>query len=687
MLPAFKTALIGVAFVTCTGLVLLVSCLRPPDPASRTPSDASPTPDAAKAQTTEQSSVEYPAKPTLPAPVGLPAGQGSAVTLQRYIVVDQFGYRPELTKVAVLANPERGWNAADEYVPGDQLEVRRWNDGNAVFEGAASVWNEGAIDETAGDRGAWFDFSELREPGLYYVYDPANDVRSHPFSIADDVYADVLKAAMKMFYFNRANFEKKAPHACVGDKCWLHGPDYLGAGQDAEARSVEARLQPGTARDLSGGWWDAGDTNKYVTFSNDAFHQLLTAYQEHPAAFGDDFGIPESGNDLPDLIDEVLVEFRWLKKMQPADLDGGVILKLGNVDYGDPLPEQSEFPRFYYPKPCSSATISLASEMAHAAVVFKRFPVLAVETQDALLRAERAWNHYSKTEKNTECDDGTIKSGDADRSLEQQQATAVTAAVYLFAATRDLKYDRYVVEHHASTRPFEDDHWSVYDQSQGDALMYYTTLPAAHQQTKAAILGRKLELAKSVDYFGFEATSDLYLAYMRPSTYHWGSNNARAAIGNTNYDLVQYAVIPEAERSRFARRAEGMMHSFHGVNPMQLVYLTNMYAFGAEASADEAFHTWFRDGDPTYDNARASKLGPAPGYVTGGPNQFYCKDQDPKVHACATSPVRDQPPEKAYFDSNTAWEPGNPYDKSWEITEPAIYYQASYVRLLSKFVN
>jgi hypothetical protein len=31
--------------------------------------------------------------------------------------------------------------------------------------------------------------------------------------------------------------------------------------------------------------------------------------------------------------------------------------------------------------------------------------------------------------------------------------------------------------------------------------------------------------------------------------------------------------------------------------------------------------------------------------------------------------------------------PDRDYDMSWEITEPAIYYQAAYVKLLSKFVD
>jgi hypothetical protein len=173
---------------------------------------------------------------------------------------------------------------------------------------------------------------------------------------------------------------------------------------------------------------------------------------------------------------------------------------------------------------------------------------------------------------------------------------------------------------------------------------------------------------------------------MRPDSYHWGSNNARGGFGNTNYDFVQHQLVEGAQKTNLVERAAGILHSFHGVNPMQLVYLTNMYATGGDACADEAYHTWFRDKDPKWDNARHG-LGPAPGYVTGGPNNAYCSGQDPKEHACAKSPIRDQPPEKAYIDSNTSWEPNNPFDKSWELTEPAIYYQASYLRLLSKFVE
>ena len=36
-----------------------------------------------------------------------------------------------------------------------------------------------------------------------------------------------------------------------------------------------------------------GDTSKYVTFTMSPVHQLLTAYEENPSVFTDEFDIPE----------------------------------------------------------------------------------------------------------------------------------------------------------------------------------------------------------------------------------------------------------------------------------------------------------------------------------------------------------------------------------------------------------
>jgi endoglucanase len=665
-------------------LAFLAGCGKASVAVSQPPEGRRP---AATDESAAKGSAPYPAEPKVPPPVPPPPGQGLSVALQRYIAIDQFGYRPKMTKVAVLVDPERGWNAADDYAPEGTFEVRRWSDGSVAFSSRVTPWNDGQVEPSSGDRGAWFNFTRLDEPGLYYVYDPKNQVRSHPFEIGEDVYVKVLKTAARMFYFNRANVEKRKPYACQGERCWLQGADYVGRGQDTEARSVNDRKNGKTARDLSGGWWDAGDTNRYVTFANDAVHQLLTAYQERPEAFTDDFGIPESGNGTPDLIDELLVELDWLKKMQPDDLEGGALLKVGNIEHGDPVPEASRFPRYYYPAPCSSATIALASELAHGAAVLRNLPGRQDYSHDLVQRAERAWQHYHGHPKSDACDDGTIKSGDADKPIEEQDQTAVTAAVYLFDVTGKPEYSDYVSEHYASTEPFASDTWSVYRQSQGDALLYYAHLKEADGSAANAINKRKQSQADGIDIYRMRPQFDLYRAFMRPSNYHWGSNNQRASIGNTNLDLVVHKLSKRSEDIQsFTDRAAGMLHSFHGVNPMQLVYLTNMYAVGGDACVDEAYHHWFRNDDPKWDNARTSELGPAPGYVVGGPNKQFCQGQ-PAEHACSHSPVRDQPPGKAYVDTNAGEEPQNPYGKSWELSEPAIYYQASYLRLVSKFVK
>ena len=625
------------------------------------------------------------AAPPRLAPAG-PFQSCAAAPLNELIRVDQFGYRPDSQKVAVLVDPVEGWNAAEELKPGQTYEVRAWETGKLVFSGAPAVWNGGAVQASSGDRGYWFDFSKLDADGSYCIVDKERGFRSHRFDIRAGVYRDVLRASAKMFYFQRANFAKQKPWACVGDKCWLATPDYIGPGQDREARSVRDRGNAKTARDLSGGWWDAGDTNKYVSFAQPVLHQLLSAYGEHPQPFGDDFGIPESGNGVPDILDEAKVELDWMRRMQPADLNGGALVKVGNVEHGDPIPMKSRLSRFYYPEPCSSATITLAGVFAHAALVLQGIPALKSYADDLRARSIRAWTHYQTHPKSADCDDGSIKSGDADRTLPTQQQSAVVAAVYLLALTGEATYAEVVAKDFRMTQPMVEDRWSAYEPEQGDALLYYTTLPNADPSVKAAILERKVTQANSVDLYGFRPEADLYRAFQRDDSFHWGHNQVSANVGSTNYDLVQYHLI-KGDMTSYVERAAGILHGFHGVNALGVVYLTNMAAYGAEKSVNQIFHTWYRDGDPDYDDAKLSRLGPPPGYVPGGANSQYCAGQDPSKNRCATSRLRKQPRQKAFLDFNTAWDATSEHDRSWEITEPGIYYQSAYVKLLSKFVD
>ncbi|MEJ5170822.1 MAG: glycoside hydrolase family 9 protein [Fimbriimonadales bacterium] len=579
------------------------------------------------------------------------------------IQVDQFGYLPDATKVAVLSDPVEGYNAADDYVPGPRLEVRRRSDGKAVHTGAPRVWKGGATDPMSGDRGWWFDFSAVREPGEYYVFDPANGVRSPVFRIADDVYRPVLRAAVRTYFYQREAVPLQPPHA---EEPWVGGPIFL---QDKKARSVLDRNNPATERDLHGGWMDAGDTNKYPPFNNDVVHPLLYAYRRNPKVFTDDFGIPESGNGLPDLLDELKFQLDWLMRMQEPD--GGVWVKMGDIDYNGKYPlEQDDRPRFYGPK-CTGAAISVASQFAHAARVYGQFEPWKEYARTLQQRAERAWRYYQTHPKTPNSDDGTIKSGNASRSVEDQERIEAVAAIHLLALTGKQEYADAAKRRIPSLRQMSEGIWSPYEFGMGEALLDYLELPQADPQLKERIR-RQLQTSAESPQWAPPIEEDLYRAWVNADSYHWGSVVPRASFG---YGALSAARVlqDDAVRRRLRERAAGLLHWFHGVNPLSAVMLTNMGRHGAELSVMRFWHGRWGFGTPFADN-------PPPGYLVGGPNKSYGGTNGDRKGD--VSWIAKQPRAKAYADFNEPW-PMN----SWEITENSTGYQANYIRLLAEFVR
>ena len=179
------------------------------------------------------------------------------------IHVDQFGYLPSDNKVAVLSDPQTGYNSADSYTPSAQLELRNAADDAVLQTYTPTPWNSGATHGNSGDRGWWLDFSSFSDVGTYYIYDVANDERSAEFEIKYNVYKDVLEVAGRMFYYNRCNATKAAPYA---ESNWTDGMNFTNALQDANCRYVYDQANASLEKDLTGGWFDAGDYNKYVTF-------------------------------------------------------------------------------------------------------------------------------------------------------------------------------------------------------------------------------------------------------------------------------------------------------------------------------------------------------------------------------------------------------------------------------------
>ncbi len=579
-----------------------------------------------------------------------------------YIRIDQFGYRPGDVKVAVLTDPHIGFNAADEFVPGSTYQVRQVDNDVVVFSGSPTVWKSGSTHAQSGDKGWWFDFSEVTDEGQYYLFDVEKNIGSYNFYIGDGVYFNVLKAAVRMFFYNRCSMAKEAQYAGDG---WADSESFYRDKQDNNARFVRDKSNAALEKNLYGGWLDAGDYNKYVTFAEVVVHQLLDAYSQNPHAFTDDFNIPESGNGIPDILDEIMFELDWLKRMQDIE-DGGVHIKNGSTTYNLGSPPSSDRAPRYYEIKCSSSSIAAAGMFAHAAIVLSELSGLADYVNDLTGRAIAAWDWYHGNPKSDQCDPQEIKAGDADRSIKDQEQMAVTAAVYLFALTDDAIYNDYVKAEYKKVENLN--WWGPYRMARGDALLYYTRLANATPSIKQDIINKKISNATSQrDFYGLNA-NDLYRAQMPDAQYHWGSNSVKGNVGNLNYDMITFNLDP-VNHSSYQEKAASMLHYFHGVNPLGMVMLSNMYSYGAENAVNELYHGWFKGS--TWDNALTSTYGPAPGYLTGGPNKGY---------SGSTAGIKDQPPQKAYRDSNNI-------NNSWEIVEPAIYYQSTYIKLLSKFVD
>lgn len=598
----------------------------------------------------------------------------SAQSWSEHIHVDQFGYTPRMSKVAVISNPQTGYNASESFSPGNTYQVIDNSTGTVVYTGAPTQWQSGSTHGMSGDAGWWFDFTSVSTPGTYYILDVSNNVRSDLFDINNNVYNEILKVACRAFYYNRCNIAKAAPYA---ESNWVDGNNFNNPGQDTDCIDLNDQSNASRRKDLSGGWWDAGDNNKYVTFAEQPVHELLSAYESYPDAFPDNWNIPESGNGISDIVDEVDWEITWLEKMQESD--GKVIIKMGNIDYSDNdlSPPSLNTDNRYYGPTCSSSTMAFAGMIAHAAIVYDGISGLTSRVPSLTQAAEDAWDavidDFNADILDYDCDDGTIKAGDADRGYTDQKESALIAAVYLFELTGNNDYNQYVVDHIYDAEYMQIGWWGPFKSAINEALLRYTTLSGADQTTADLIINSITPHVQG-DWDGFYGfnENDLYRAFAPDYMYHWGSNNTLAKLGTMNISAVDYNIDP-ANADDLIQKAEEMVHYFHGVNPQNIVYLSNMGNFGAEYSANEIYHFWFRDGS-VYDNAQTSTYGPAPGFVAGGANKDYTISW--------LSPPANQPPMKAYKDWNTS----NP-EESWQITEPAIYYQSAYIRLLAKFAN
>jgi hypothetical protein len=615
--------------------------------------------------------------------------------LSANIVVDQFGYRTAAEKIAVIRKPQTGFDAPATFTPGAKYALVDAHSGQKLLEAAPAVWNAGAVDSSSGDKAWWFDFTAVTTAGDYFVLDEGNAVRSDVFSISDSVYRDVLTQAERMLFYQRDGFAKTAQYAGAD---WVDGAAHLGNCY------LYSDTTMALTKDLHGGWWDAGDFNKYTNWGASDVIELLHAYAESPTAFTDATNIPESGNGVADLLDEVKWELDWLVRMQQTD--GSVLSIVGEAaapspSFGNPpntAPSLVTTPCSYGPA-STSASLTAAAAYAYASVVLgaatgfdAAYPGyaagLVTRAQQALTwaQANPAVFFYNSTASPTVgAGEQEVPTSDPDRSY-ALLVKSLQAELYLFEATGDATAHAFFDANYAGIDFIGEKYIDGSHGEEQETLLEYALAPNATasvvQKIKAAYLSA---LQSSQNLGAVQPPPDPYLAYL--PQYFWGSNQIKSDQGNLFYDVVTFSV-DAGTSAEAAKGAERYLHYIHGVNPLQLVYLSNMGASGAIKSVTRFFHSWYAAGS-YWDAFGVSMYGPPPGYLTGGPNPSYtwdgCCPSGCSGYSCGTAPLSPptgQPDQKSYADFNEGW----PLD-SWSVTEPDDGYQAKYLRLLSKFVH
>ena len=210
---------------------------------------------------------------------------------EKWIRVNQMGYLPNQSKVAVLMSREN-------------CEVKTFDVVDFYTGKVLLTLNNVKTCGRYGQMASTFrlNFSALNRPGSYYLQ--SGDVRSEVFPVGDRVYDGAADFVLQYMRQQRCGWNPYYRDSChVKDGYITYHP-----------------TKTGQRIDVTGGWHDAADCLQYTTTSANAIYQMMFAYQQNPGAFGDKYKADGTAgkNGIPDIVDEIYWGLQWLDKMNPA---------------------------------------------------------------------------------------------------------------------------------------------------------------------------------------------------------------------------------------------------------------------------------------------------------------------------------------------------------------------------------
>lgn len=520
-----------------------------------------------------------------------------ALLLAATVKVNQLGFLPQSEKLAVIPA-----GAASTFAVVDT------GSGKTAYRGtlgAPAMW------EPSLETVRVADFSALTTPGRYRI-EVSGTAPSAPFAIGPDVYRTVGAAALKAYYFNRAGMHLLEKHAGAYARAAGHPDDKV----LVHASAASSTRPEGSIISSPKGWYDAGDYNKYIANSGISTYTLLAAYEHFPAHFAKlNLNIPESGNTLPDILDEALWNLEWMLTMQdPAD--GGVYHKLTNKRFDAMvMPADAMREPRYVVRKSTAATLDFAATMAAASRVLKPWDKqLPGMSARMLAAAQAAWKWAEANPKQHFTNPADVVTGEyGDPKVADERAWA--AAELYISTGKDSYYLAMKPEAVSATVP-------EWNDVRGLAWMSL----AQHRAGLTPLADQKL-IAGRIDALAArlarEWKSSAYRIAMQEPDFVWGSN---AVVLNQAMMLLQaYRMNGNGD---YLNAAQSAFDYVLGRNATGYSFVTG---FGARPSRH-----------PHHRPSQADRLAdPVPGFLTGGPQAGQQdKDECPvpyPTHLAATS--------------------------------------------------
>ena len=538
------------------------------------------------------------------------------------IRLNQVGFAPDQEKTATIVTNEVSSVAIIDA------------NGDTVWRGKPSAMKANPV---SGKPCQLVDFSELKEPGEYTlcaIIPSLSSPASAHFIISERPYRELTRAALRAFYHQRASMATEEPYAEGYARPAGHPDDHV----LVHASAATAERPEGTVIASPGGWYDAGDYNKYIVNSGYTMGVWLMAYEMNKEYFDTlALNIPENG--MPDMLSEAMYNIRWMMTMQ--DLDGGVYHKLTNPTFEKFIaPHKCKKPRYVVMK-TTAATLDFAATMALAARIYAPYKEqlgrFCVEAEEAALCAygwalEHPDVYYDQPKMNEEFKPEISTGAYDDFDVRDEFYWAATE---LYLLTGDTFYQSEIAKYQSQITSFTPAVWgNVAELAYLELLMHQRINDLSPLTSHLSPLRDE---AESVSVYKSPYGN-------RESDFFWGCNSEGCCWRGVEC-LYAYRLTGD---DRYLLNAQRCLNYILGQNATGYCYVTG---FGSHPTSH-----------PHHRLSYSHPKGTIPGFLAGGPN--------PAKQDAATDGVKypkDVPADESYLDYQPSYA-SNEVTINWNVT-------------------